>query len=497
MFSRIVIVGSGKTSESVVERLSRVAPVLVLDKSASELPPVASNDAKADAGAPTSTVFRHPITTRLADGTSRLVLEDARGDTTDRVALVAATGEDRANLEICRLAKELAFGPLVAIAIDPAEAVKYEALDAHAIVRSTVLGQAVERAMQFEGLSMATTVGLGKGEIVEFKVLPSSAAIGVPLREIDAIGWRVAAIYRAGELVLPTGASKIEADDRVVVVGDPRILPLVAENLRIGLPMFPLRHGPRVVVYLPDGRNRDTEREAEVIALETRATGLVRVWPGAKAERTVLDDAIARVVGSTESAAKTFDDAPLEGVSFDEQMRSLLSARPGVVVADITPRTLWERLAGLPGRDGAMCDALPCPVIFRRGEPHYRRVLYAIAEGVGDLATADAAIDLARIFELPMEVVRVELPSYMGKAEGADLVAADVERRTRPHRIVATTTRLVGNPVERIVATARPGDLLIVTRRRGARDGYTSPDIALRVARAAPCSTLVSTLDDD
>lgn len=498
MFSQIVIIGAGKTSESLVERLSRVGPVLVLDKSEGALAAMLLPEPTEPPTKPqTNGAFRHPITARAADGTSRLVLEDARGDARELVALVAATGDDRTNLEICRLAKEFAFRPIVAIAIDPAEAPKYDALDVRAIVRSTVLGQTVERAMQFEGLSVATTVGLGKGEIVEFKVLPSSAVIGIPLRDIDASGWRIAAIYRGDQLVLPTGSSTIEANDRVIVVGDPRILPLVAENLRIGLPMFPLRHGARVVVYLPTGRNRDVEIEAEVVALETRATGLVRVWPGAKAGRTVLDDPIARTIGSTESTQKTFDDAPLDGTTITEHLQCLRAAQPGVVVASVARRTLWERLAGLSGRDAALCDAMHCPVLFPRGRPHYKRIVYAVAEGVGDLATADAAIDLARMFALPLEIVRIDLPAYLGKQETVDRMVVDVERRARLHQIVSTTTRLEGNPIERVVASALPDDLLVVTRRRGMRDSYTTPDIALRIARETPGSTLVSTLDDD
>lgn len=498
MFSQIVIIGAGKTSESLVERLSRVGPVLVLDKSEGALAAMILPEQQAEAAAEAATngAFRHSITARVADGTSRLVLEDARGDTRELVAMLAATGDDRTNLEICRLAKELGFRPIVAIAIDAAEAPKYDALEVRAIVRSTVLGQTVERAMQFEGLSIATTVGLGKGEIVEFKVLPSSAVIGIPLREIDANGWRIAAIYRGDELVLPTGSTAIEANDRVIVVGDPRILPLVAENLRMGLPMFPLRHGARVVVYLPTGRNREVESEAEVVALETRATGLVRVWPGAKAGRTVLDDPIARTIGFTKSSEKTFDDAPLDGTTLNEHLQCLRAAQPGVVVASVAPRSLWERLAGLSGRDAALCDAMPCPVLFPRGRPHYKRIVYAVAEGVGDLATADAAIDLARMFALPLEILRIDLPSYLGKQDTVDRMVIDVERRARLHQVVSTTTRLEGNPIERVVASALPDDLLVVTRRRGMRDSYTTPDIALRVARETPGSTLVATHDD-
>ncbi len=69
---------------------------------------------------PTPDDARPPLVRRVADGTSRLVLEDLRGDPKSRVALIAATGDDRAALEITRLGRELAYAPIVSIVNDAA-----------------------------------------------------------------------------------------------------------------------------------------------------------------------------------------------------------------------------------------------------------------------------------------------------------------------------------------------------------------------------------------
>lgn len=495
MLTRVVVVGAGRTSESIVDRVSRVAPVLVLDVDRQAVDVLAARLPERSAPA-ADAPFRHTVEVRLADATSKLTLEACRGEANDRVGFVAATSDDRVNLEAARLAQELGFSPTVAIANEAARAATYEALGARPIVKASVLGQAVERALLLEGLSIATTVGLGKGEILEFKVLPSSVAIGVPLHEIGAHGWRIAAIYRDGALVLPTGNTALAQEDSVLLVGDPRILPIVAENLRTGLPVFPRRHGPHVVAYMPEGRDSDVDAEATYYTKHTRARGLVRVEEGGEARTRAPTPHVSALVEPFDARdEKTFDSAPLGGTTFTEHVHALRSAQPGVVVARIPPRSIWDRLRGVAGRAGELCDALSCPLLFAKGATTPRRIVLAAGAVVADLTTADVAIDLARMFSLPLALVVAELPAFFGKPDGDAFVAA-VEGRARVHQVDITTIRLEGNPIARIRAAVGPEDLIVVARPRGAKDSFTSPDISLRLARVAPCSTLVATVDD-
>lgn len=494
MFDKIVIAGAGKTVESILDRLSHLAPVLVLDTSQAALDElrVPSDRAAPDSPQPPT----HTVTLRLGDATSRFVLEAAREASRSSVALLAATGDDRWNIEVCRLARELGFRPIVGIVIEPSTSSQYEAHGARAIVRAQILGNVVEQALRYDGLIIASSVGQGRGEIIEFVVLPSSPAIGVPLSQLQAEGWRIAAIYRENELVIPTGETVIRVEDRLLVVGNPEILPSVAEQLRIGVPQFPLRHGNRIVAYLPLGSQPSVEQEAEHLTHRTRAAALLRLYPGGEPTRTVVE--VQEGADSTRSPrphAKVFETAPLQGASFQEQLAGLARLRPGVVVTAPVQRTAAQRLLGRGGADAVLCSALSCPVLFSRGSKRHTRVVYSLISGVADMTFADTAIDLARMLEVPLTVVRVVLPAYLEAPDRhAEQVAVELERRARVYGIQFEALRIEGNPVRELVRLARPDDLFVLARKRTLKDSFTSPDIALRVAAAACCSVLVQTV---
>jgi len=113
------------------------------------------------------------------------------------------------------------------------------------------------------------------------------------------------------------------------------------------------------------------------------------------------------------------------------------------------------------------------------------------------MAIADAAIDLARMLEVPLVVARVKLPEYLGDANPAAAeVIAGIEQRTKLYGLRAEIIELEGNPVRELLALAKPTDLFVVGRPRTTRDSFTAPDVALRIAQASTCSTLVWTFED-
>ena len=493
MVDRIVLVGAGRTSGSIIERLTRHAPVTVIDVSAAALDVISARSlAEAEA-----TNGHHPIVRRVGDGTSRLVLEDLRGDPKSRVAIISATGDDRAALEVCRLARELDYRPAVAIVNDPEVARKCEALDARALVRAQLVAQLVEQSMHQGGTGMTSSLGFGLGELLEFRVLPSSPAISVPLASLRADGWRVAAIYRGDKLVLPTGTTTIAAEDRIMIVGDPRQLPHVAESLRVGLPSFPLLHGPNVVVYLPGGREPEIEKEAEQLTLGTRAARLVRVYPGASSGRTVIDTPLP----DGREGRKQFEDAPLGasmggfGGLLERHIETLKDKQPGVVVTRARRRSLGDVLFGRGGNEALLCNALRAPVLFPKGTPRYERVVAGVTEGCADFEAAEVALDIARMFAVPFCVMRVKLPSYLASASAeVDKLVETIEHRARLHGVAVERLELEGNPIAVWSKASTESDLCVVSRQVTTRDSFSTPDLALRLARSAKGSVLVVTV---
>ncbi len=484
MFDRIVLVGAGRTSRSIVTRLARLAPLTILDTSEAALEqaaPAAGDD------------LAHRIVRQIGDGTSRLVLTDARGDPKSRVGLVLSPGNDRAALEATRLASELDFDVIVAVVNDRDAALGCEKLGARALLRAEIVGQLVEQSLQQAGLGLGSAGGFARGEILELTVLSSSPAIGVPLADLHAEGWRVAAIYRGSELVLPTGATKIAADDRLLVVGDPAQLPHVAERLRVGVPTFPLLHGPNVVVYLPDGRDDAIEDEAQVLVTRTRAARLIKAFPSAAAARRVVETPLP----DGTKTRKHYDDAALEGDTVEAHLVTLRAKQPGVVVTKLGKRTFGDIVLGRGGRDAVLCNEISVPVIFPRGSPHHERIILCLTDGHGDLSAGEIALDLARMLSLPLLILRAKLPSFLEVAdEQTERLLAEIVKRARLHKLEPSVQTLEGNPIDAWVRATQRTDLAIVSRRPSTRDSFSRPDIALRVARKAAGSVLVVTVKD-
>jgi Trk K+ transport system NAD-binding subunit len=159
----------------VIDRLARLAPLTVLDTSAAALDLVSTRELQAIPG-------MHPIVRQMGDGTSRLVLGDARGDPKSSVGLAIAPGDDRAALEACRLGVELGYKPVIAVVNEREAAQHCEKIGARPLVRADLMGQLVEQALLQGGLGITSAVGFGRGEILEFDVLPSSPAIGFRYR---------------------------------------------------------------------------------------------------------------------------------------------------------------------------------------------------------------------------------------------------------------------------------------------------------------------------
>jgi hypothetical protein len=479
MLDGVVLVGAGRTADSLLPRLVALAPLTVIDTSESALSELRASE-EVDASR---------LTLRVADGTSRLVLEDLRGG--GDVGLVAATGSDRHNVEACRIARDLGYGPIVGIAIDAKAAPAYEELGVRCVVRATLLGEAVDRALRFDGIAVAANVGSGRGEIVEFVVLAGSPAVGQTLADLHAEGWRIAAIYRDGRLVIPTGATAIEAEDRVLLVGEADLVSVVAEQLRVGRPMFPMPYGRNVVAYMPKGRDEALEVEARALALATRALGLVRAWPDAPAASGLLEQGASK----PDERPKQLHDVPLNSSLLAEQLAALRAAMPGVLATRLQSRSFWAAVLGRGGAASELCNRAEVPVMFMKGAGAYARVVHPVLDDALDERVAFAAIDLARMFSVPMSVIRVRLPAYFGGADDAvDRIVSSLERRLRMYGVPFELVTLTGNPVRCVAGFTTSTDLVVVGRQATGADGFSSPDVALRIARRSPGSVLVRTL---
>ena len=202
------------------------------------------------------------------DGTSALVLRRA-GAEGAQVA-VACTGSDEVNVEVLRIAGET-LGVRKKIALmygsDWTDAYFSEAVEV--VNRDHACASILESIVQ-RGRRVIHEVGLGLGEVMEVDVLEGSAIVGRPLSELHPKRWLIGAVYRDNRLIVPNPDTLVRIGDRVMIIGEPEILPLIAALVGTGEAEFPLQYGSHVVTLCHGDAEQVLEETAYLIR-ETRA----------------------------------------------------------------------------------------------------------------------------------------------------------------------------------------------------------------------------------
>lgn len=418
---RIVIAGGGQTGRALSQRLQSQWEVVVVDL----LP------AKQDQLLGAEFV--------AGDATSSLVLNEA--GIQRAAAAIAVTGRDDVNLEFCRLARQLYSVPTVLSATRRSQHLQLlEELGVLALSRPDSVASTLQSRLE-RGTRTTSDVGLGQGEILEVTVLPHSSVIGKSMAELSPKAWLVAAIFRKGQLVVPHGQTRVEEGDRVLLVGEPAILPAIADVFRAGESEFPLQFGNMVYVAHPS-----VNAEASYLVEQTRALGL----------SDSLDNAGCAVLRPL-----TFNWLDYFGV--------------GKVAA-------FQQLE--QGRS---------PVLLARGSFPYKKIMVAV--GRDRDGEVELAIDLARILGLAeITAVVVLPPTLVVGAERLEELEEALQRAVRlgqAFRLKVLPVRLHGNPVTQLLEFCKDFSLLVMSHRRGRGIKLTRPDVSRLLLLKSPISTLV------
>ncbi|HOX43250.1 MAG TPA: TrkA C-terminal domain-containing protein [Myxococcota bacterium] len=491
----IVIIGAGEIGLELARRLAARSAVVVVDKRPEAL---AGLELLPDTDpAPIARLPAKGLVGLVGDGSSRLVLKRLR-EAERRLPLLAASPDDEVNLEIGRLGRELGFDPILLVQNRAGSKALFDGGSWVTVPRTALLVDHLERTLKASGAVVPVGIGLGRGELLEIRLQRTSPILHRPLRELDPHRWRVAAIFRQDQLIVPTGESTLEPDDRVLLVGDPEVLPAVSEYLRLGTPEFPRPYGPNVVSLEPGGSDQELGREATALACACGAASVVRGFPGAPQVPSGADEDLLSAPackGSTGQA--TF---PLADGAPGASAALALEHHAGVVLARPARPGAWQRLRiGLGARawDAELCDALRVPVLFGRQTMPYRRLLVTASGSRLDRVGAELAIDVARQLGASLTALHVAMPVHLtGQDEqaGGPGPLVPIARLAQLFGLKLESLERQGNPIHAVLEEASRHDLLVLARRQRRRDSPWNPDVALRIARAARCSTLVITV---
>jgi Trk K+ transport system NAD-binding subunit len=202
---RVIIVGGGKTGRALAERLADRGENVVIVEENQEVVEKARN-----AG----------FTVEWGDGTDTDVLRSAGAE--NAKIIVAATGDDDANLLVSQLAdSKFDIEKVIARANNPDNVEAFEDLGVNTIDSGMATAWAIDNQIERPALARWMT-GVGRtGDVQEIEVT-NEDIIGKPIRELGPMlpdACLIALVSRNGETEVPTADYVIQDGDKLTLLG--------------------------------------------------------------------------------------------------------------------------------------------------------------------------------------------------------------------------------------------------------------------------------------
>ena len=466
---RVLIVGAGQTGRALARALSDSWEIVVLDIDPERLERLRRE------------LPERELRAYAKDGTSLLNLKEAGLDGAEW--LVAVTNKDEINAEACRVAGSIDNPPAtIAVVRRPEHEDWFKAAGTEMVSRpqavAGLIKNRIERAHQ-----VASGVGLGQGEIIEIPVLRSSPAVDARVRDLRARRWLVAAIYRDDRYVVPHGHVVIREGDRLLLTGEPEILPYIADYLRAGVARFPLQYGVRAVAFAPAEVGPEFWDELRYLVDHTRTRTVRALTPkGSPPPELSLRS------GKLEAQPinKTDDLATIV-------KRDLPGLDCGCLVIPKEPVGFLERIGLKRPAFADILDILACPLLLAAGTHPYRRILLPVLDPDASVLAAELAIDVSRELGVDITAIEVTPPTFIvgqdAVEEQKEALKAVMEVASLYHLKIEQISR-EGNPAKEIEAIAGAGDLLVISHRAFQRSSFFNPDTALQIVARCRSSVL-------
>lgn len=166
------------------------------------------------------------------------ILQEAVADDTD--IMVALTNQEQVNVLSAMMAKRLGCKANMALVNNPLyeELTKANGVDAHINPRNVAVSKILQQVRRGR-IRVVHSIAHGQAEIIEAQALETSPLVGKPISELDLPEkLRIGAIYRNGEIIRPTGATRIQPGDSVVIFALAEAVHNVEQMFRVSLDFF-------------------------------------------------------------------------------------------------------------------------------------------------------------------------------------------------------------------------------------------------------------------
>jgi trk system potassium uptake protein TrkA len=205
---RIIVLGAGHVGRAIVEALYEEHDVTVIDTDGDRLQALAD---------------RYDVRVVEGNGTTKRAIAEA--GIKECSLFIASTSRQEANLVSAMLVKKLSRAMVVVrtTSVEYLDAWREREIDVDFMVSSELeTANAIGSLIGIPAARQTDVFADGQVQIVEFDVPANTAITGKQLKAAPLPrDSKVVSIIRGDEMRHPTGEERIEADDRIVVIGSP------------------------------------------------------------------------------------------------------------------------------------------------------------------------------------------------------------------------------------------------------------------------------------
>lgn len=433
-------------------------------------------------------VYAGELTTVEGDPSSPVVLEQAGLAGQQYVAALA--GEDAVNLAVAQAAREAGVTQVLAVYYQAASQARFHELGVEALLASAALAREVNHFLEDPDLTV-TPLGMGRGAVMELEAADLPHLVGRRADSVQGEKWRLVALFRRGQLVLPQPHTRIQAEDRLLLLGPPDTYGEVCTQLECGLPGFPLSWGHTLLVVLNPKDPAEHEglmNEALAWALNSQVQDTIILCRESQCD-------LQAQINEWPAACQVRIEPVAAGLV--ERARELCRQNEvGLVVMGKFEPTLLESLAKSALMN--LAESLGTPLVLAGGTLPYQKILVPFNGRARSLAGLEVAAEVARQTGGEVSLAMVEEPEFVhGEESGPWLEQVRSLAREQAHLLKLPVKEVVlrGNPVRRIRELSADYDLLVVGGSSRGR-GLLSPNVGEHLAEKAGCSVLVVAKED-
>jgi len=462
---KLIIVGAGEVGRELIKRLQKEWKLVVIDQDEEKLQKVVEL---------LNSESLNRVVLLQGDGTSKLLLKKAGIE--DATAFTACTGDDEVNLEACRIAKEFGVPTIFAVSNSTENDEKYEREGINYVNKAIATASLLERQIE-SGIVSPTNIGLGQGEIIEVSVMPTSIVAGYPVGKFTSRRWRIVAIFRGDKLILPRSKTVIKPGDRILIVGDPKILKYIAGLIKSGEPQFPLQFGTEEVVFLPE-HSEKTLKDAKFFYENTKLS---------KISFYTCRDRKDLIVRSFEEVKKGEINVKELKNCEKEFFENIREENFGLIVMPDRYREL-PLFFGIKTFPIVVGEETLSPVAVARGTTPVERILVPVSGSFSGIRALEVGIELSLMLNASLTAL------YVSPFENNRKVESLKERITKlstMYKVPIEFKVRVGNPVREFSDESKGYNLSVIGARKGRKTNWFNPYPPYHMLHRSKCTSIL------